>query len=80
MHDGCTGTFTDGKMVVDKIRQMGFDKQFMPVAFTLQCSNCGQHFEMECFETHCPGCGMVYGVTPCHSYDPNNIMPAGIGY
>ena len=24
MHDGCTGTFTSGRAVVDKLRLMGF--------------------------------------------------------
>lgn len=80
MHDGCIGTFTNGKMVVDKVRQMGFDKQFMLVPFEIVCSECGNTFTMECFESHCPNCGMVYAVTPCHSYDPANIMAAGIGY
>lgn len=31
MHDGCSGSFGDGKAVVDKIRAMGFAPQFMPI-------------------------------------------------
>lgn len=30
MHEGCTGSFEDGKAVVDKIRMMGFNKRPMP--------------------------------------------------
>jgi hypothetical protein len=35
---------------------------------------------MDTFEYKCPKCGMVYGVTPCHAFDVNNIMPAGKDY
>jgi hypothetical protein len=35
---------------------------------------------MDRFETHCPACDMVYAVTPCHAFDPANVMAAGIGY
>lgn len=79
-HDGCSGTFTSGKMVANKIRQMGFDQQFMPMPFELVCENCATTFEMDKFETHCPQCDMVYAVTPCHAFDASNIMAAGIGY
>ena len=37
-------------------------------------------FEMSFFETYCPHCDMVYAVTPCHAFDPENVMAAGIGY
>ncbi len=80
MHDGCAGSFEDGTQVVDKIRSMGFDEQFMPMPFDIKCTNCEKTFEMETFEGKCPECNMVYGVTPCHAFDPNNIMPAGIDY
>lgn len=79
-HEGCSGTFANGKMVADKVRQMGFDQQMMPIAFDIECENCRQTFEMTCFETHCPNCQMVYAVTPCHAFDPTNIMAAGINY
>jgi Zn finger protein HypA/HybF involved in hydrogenase expression len=79
-HDGCSGTFANGMMVADKVRQMGFDQQFMPMPFDMNCHNCKKVFEMEKFETHCPNCGMVYAVTPCHAFDPENVMAAGIGY
>lgn len=80
MHDGCAGSFENGQQVVDKIRMMGFNGQFMPVAFTIKCDNCGDEFSMEHFEGKCPKCSMVYGVTPCHAFDPANVMPAGIDY
>ncbi len=80
MHDGCAGSFENGKQVVDKIRMMGFAGQNMPMPLTVMCGNCGQEFVMECFEWECPGCGMVFGVTPCHAFDAANVMAAGIGY
>ena len=36
--------------------------------------------ELEFFPCRCPSCGMVYGVTPCHAFDPANVMAAGINY
>lgn len=80
MHEGCMGSFENGKQVVDKIRMMGFNNQYMPMPLTIKCSNCGNEFEMETFEAKCPECRMVYGVTPCHAFDPSNIQAAGIDY
>ena len=80
MHDGCSGSFADGRGVVDKIRMMGFSSQFMPLPLTVGCGNCGDEFEMETFEAACPACGAVHGVTPCHAFDPANVMHAGVGY
>ena len=80
MHDGCSGSFGDGKMVVDKVRAMGFSSQFMPVPLKMTCSACSTGFEMEHFEERCPACGMVFGVTPCHSHDPEAVQAAGVGY
>jgi hypothetical protein len=80
MHDGCAGSFVNGMQVVDKIRMMGFAKMDMPMSMTIHCGNCGQDFLMEQYEAHCPGCEMVYGVTPCHAFDPANVMAAGIKY
>ena len=80
MHDGCSGTFENGKQVVDKVRMMGFSEQYMPMPFELECVECGSGFEMETFEGKCPKCGMIYGVTPCHAFDPENIQAAGIDY
>ncbi|MFV0465636.1 MAG: hypothetical protein ACK5ML_06125 [Lachnospiraceae bacterium] len=79
MHDGCSGSFTDGKQVVDKIRMMGFAGQFMPVPLRITCA-CGETFDMESYEGRCPKCGMVFGVTPCHAFDAENVMPAGVDY
>jgi len=80
MHDGCTGTFEDGKQTVDKVRAMGFNKQYMPMPFDIVCSNCDNTFVMETFEGSCPTCNMIYGVTPCHAFDASNIKAAGINY
>ncbi len=80
MHDGCTGSFENGKQIADKVRQMGFDQQLLPMPFDIKCSQCGNTFSMEQFLTQCPDCDMVYAVTPCHAFDPANVMAAGIGY
>ncbi|MDC7218968.1 MAG: hypothetical protein PQJ59_03445 [Spirochaetales bacterium] len=80
MHEGCSGSFEDGKQVVDKVRMMGFSAQPMPLPMNLTCSDCDKEFPMETFESKCPHCGMVYGVTPCHAFDPANVMAAGKDY
>lgn len=80
MHDGCAGSFENDRQVVDKVRQMGFDTQPMPMPLDIKCVGCGETFEMVNFEDKCPECGMVYGVTPCHAFDPENVKPAGINY
>ena len=80
MHDGCSGSFEDGRQVVDKVRMMGFAQQFMPIPLTVACKNCGVEFEMETFESTCPSCKCVHAVTPCHAFDPENVSSAGIGY
>jgi len=80
MHDGCAGSFENGKQVVDKVRQMGFAPQPMPMPMEIKCVECEETFEMVNFEDRCPKCGMVYGVTPCHAFDPENVKAAGIDY
>ena len=80
MHDGCNGSFEDGKQVVDKVRMMGFNVQPMPVAAIFDCHNCGEQITMTTMEYKSPHCGMVYGVTPCHAFDISNIQAAGIDY
>ena len=79
MHEGCTGSFGDGKQVVDKIRMMGFNTREMPMAVEIRCE-CGENFPMTHLETKCPHCGMVYGVTPCSTAYPERIKAAGIDY
>jgi len=79
-HEGCSGSFENGMEVVDKVRMMGFSNQPMIMPFKIKCTNCGESFEMVTFEDKCPHCSMVYGVTPCHAFDPDNVMPAGINY
>ena len=80
MHDGCAGTFESGKEVVDKVRQMGFNIQPMPIPLEIKCVECEDSFEMINFEDKCPKCNMVYGVTPCHAFDSANVKAAGIDY
>ena len=79
MHDGCSGSFTNGKQVVNKVRMMGFSEGLLPMPLPINCE-CGNSFEMEYFEDKCPHCGMVYGVTPCSSHDPSKVQAAGIDY
>jgi len=80
MHDGCSGSFADGKGVVDKLRKMGFSHQPLPMPLRIECDTCHSTFQMTHFEFTCPGCGMVFGVTPCHSYDAAHVKAAGIDY
>lgn len=80
MHDGCSGSFENGKEVADKVRMMGFSLQAMPMPLNIKCENCEEEFTMEKFEDKCPKCDMVYAVTPCHAFDPGNVQPAGIDY
>lgn len=80
MHDGCSGSFENGEQVVDKIRMMGFATQPMAIPLHIKCIECGQEFEMDCHEGSCPQCNMVYGVTPCHAFDPDSVMAAGKNY
>jgi len=80
MHDGCTGSFENGKQVVNKLRAMGFSNNPMPMPQLIACEGCENEIEMTTFEFKCPHCGMVYGVTPCHSMDPNSILAAGKDY
>lgn len=80
MHSGCSGSFENGKQVVDKIRMMGFASQPMPMPLVIECEACNKTFEMNNFEDKCPNCGMVYGVTPCHAFDSSNVMAAGKDY
>ena len=80
MHDGCGGSFENGKQVADKVRQMGFALQPMPMPLDVKCVECGDTFEMVIFEDQCPKCKMVYAVTPCHAFDAGNVQAAGIDY
>ncbi len=80
MHDGCSGTFDSGKQIVDKIRMMGFNTSPLATSFDINCTNCENTFLMEKMEAACPLCGMVFGVTPCHSHGAQFVKPAGIDY
>lgn len=79
MHDGCAGNFSSGMDVINKLRTMGFSAQAVPAVLTIRCENCHSSFQMETFESQCPECGMVYGVTPCHANDISSVRAAGIG-
>jgi hypothetical protein len=59
---------------------MGFSPQPMPMPLEIKCVECEENFEMVNFEEKCPKCNMVYGVTPCHAFDPVNVKAAGINY
>ncbi len=80
MHDGCSGAFQSGKQIVDKIRMMGFNTSPLANSLEIDCSNCGTIFKMEYMESKCPSCGMIYGVTPCHSHNAEFVKPAGVEY
>ncbi len=80
MHDGCQGHFQSGKDVVDKIRMMGFNIILLGTPLDINCTNCEKDFKMERMEASCPHCGMVYGVTPCHSNSAEFVQAAGINY
>jgi Zn finger protein HypA/HybF involved in hydrogenase expression len=80
MHEGCSGTFENGMQTVEKVRMMGFADQLMPMPFDIKCKECEKEFEMETFESKCPHCNMVYGVVPCHAFDPANVQAAGVDY
>ena len=75
-HSGCSGKFENGAAALQKVRNMGFNIQFMPAPLEITCT-CGEAFTMDKFETKCPACGMIYAVTPCSSHDAANVMPAG---
>lgn len=79
MHDGCAGDFNSGMDVINKLRTMGFGEQPMPAPLNINCENCQTTFSMETFESSCPSCGMVYGVTPCHAHDADSVCAAGVG-
>jgi len=80
MHNECSGAFDSGKQIVDKIRMMGFNHNPLAVVFEINCSNCDNTFQMEKLEATCSSCGMVYGVTPCHSHSAEFVKAAGVNY
>lgn len=78
-NDGCAPDLTNGKAIVDKVRMVQVSNGELQIKHDVSCE-CGTVFKMETFETECPSCHMVYGVTPCSSHDKNNIRPAGVNY
>ncbi|MDP6946710.1 MAG: hypothetical protein QF464_21350 [Myxococcota bacterium] len=77
MHDGCAGSFTSGKQVINKLRMMGFSQGALPAPFDMDCLNCGKAMSMDTYEFTCPHCKAVHGVTPCHAFSPDNVQCAG---
>ncbi len=80
MHDGCSGSFLNGRQIADKVRMMGFDSMAIPNPLDIDCVNCKSLFKMETMVSQCPSCHMVYAVTPCHSNSAQDVQAAGIGY
>ena len=80
MHDGCSGSFQNGRQIADRVRMMGYDDMPLPNPLEIDCVNCSGSFKMQTMVSHCPACNMVYAVTPCHSHSPEAVMPVGIGY
>ena len=80
MHNGCSGDHESGKQIVDKIRMMGFNSSPLEAPLEITCTNCDTIFQMERMESSCSSCGMVYGVTPCHSNSAQFVKAAGINY
>jgi len=78
MHDGCTGVGSDGAMILQKVRMMGFSAMPLPVPMPLACDVCGSAFTMTHFETPCDGCGMIHAVTPCSAHDPAGVRATGV--
>jgi hypothetical protein len=78
-NDGCAPDLNNGKAIVDKVRLVQVSNGVMEQPFVIECE-CGQPFTMRTFESRCPNCDMVYGVTPCSSHTKENIKPAGIDY
>lgn len=80
MHDCCSASFQSGKDIVDKIRMMGFNRSPLGAPLRISCTNCHTTFLMEYMESSCPRCGMVFGVTPCHSHSAEFVKAAGVNY
>ncbi len=76
-HSGCSGSFTTGSMVVEKLRKMGFSDQSLQTPFEFKCEECNVDVKMDTLEFKCPHCGMRYAVTPCHSHDFSSVQAAG---
>ncbi|MBW2731997.1 MAG: hypothetical protein JRH20_06355 [Deltaproteobacteria bacterium] len=79
MHGGCSGSFSDGLDVLNKVRAMGFSAAMLPIAVEISCQNCGREMTMETCEAACGECGAIHAVTPCHAGDPSAIVCAGVG-
>ncbi len=79
MSEGCEGSLGQGREVIDLIRSKGFSETPMDNPLEVHCQ-CGETFLMRTFESKCPGCGTVYGVTPCHADSVENVRSAGKDY
>lgn len=79
MSEGCEGSLGQGREVIDLIRNKGFSDKPIDQPLEVQCE-CGEKFLMDTFESKCPTCGMVFGVTPCHAESVDNVRTAGKEY
>lgn len=79
MSEGCEGSLGKGREVIDLVRTKGFSDKAMDNPLEISCE-CGRTFQMETFESRCPDCGTVYGVTPCHSDSVENVRSGGKDY
>lgn len=77
MHEGCTGSSTNGLEVLQKVRMRGFSKKAMPQVASFDCHDCQEQVNMSTFEFTCPSCGLIYAVTPCSASDVSKIQSAG---
>lgn len=78
MSCGCS-KHKDGKALVDHVKSKGKENFPPKVKHIIKCT-CGETFTMKTVVINCPSCEMTYGVTPCSSFDINNIKEAGIRY
>lgn len=69
----------EGKAIVDHVKSKGKENEKPLYAHEISCE-CGEVFLFEKVVANCPKCGMTYAVTPCNSFDKNNIKAAGIKY
>ena len=79
MSCGCGTYEKDGKAIVDKVREIGRDKEKLTTPHLITCS-CGEDFTKTTLVDNCPKCKMTYGVTPCTQEDKSKVKPADINY
>jgi len=80
IHHGFIEEFRSEKQVEQKSWRMDVSHQLMPMPMTMTMvfKNGKENSALKSFEDECPDCSMVYAVTPCLAYDPENIMASGL--